>query len=437
VDKEDINEHSDMKTIPVSALRIGMYVAELDRPWLETPFLLQGVLIKHQSQIDLLASLCEIVKIDPQHSLGPYYESPDDGDGIGILVPREYASFTEVARQVRSGRYSRPLEAPKVHPRTRSSPLEEEILYSSRFVEDIQKSMEKLTEALQSSATLNLASLVQQVQSLAEGVSRNSEAILWLTRLKNTDDYSYDHALDVSVHLMVFARFLGLHQPEVERLGMVGLLQDIGKVKLSPELLCRPGALSPEEYKLVQTHVESSLEILSRQEKQDLALLEIVALHHERVDGSGYPRKLAGKSLGLSAEMAGFIDAYCAIIRKRPYAPTLSTQRAIAELVLLRGTKFREIIVDQFIQCMGIYPIGSLVELNSGEVGVVIQQNQVRRLKPKVLIIMSADKKIERFPRTVDLLMNPLLPTCDGHYQIMRALPEDAYGIDPKEFYLV
>jgi HD-GYP domain-containing protein (c-di-GMP phosphodiesterase class II) len=423
-----------MKTIPVSALRIGMYVAELDRPWLETPFLLQGMLIKHQSQIDLLAALCKFVKIDPQHSLGPYHEAAD----IEATARRpSRLDFPELVQKIQSGEYIRPERPPKVSPRTRCSVLEEEILYSARFVEDIQTNMVKLTKTLQASMTLDLAPLVEQVRQLAEGVGRNSEAVLWLSRLKVTDDYSYDHALDVSVHLMVFARFLGLHQHEVERLGMVGLLQDIGKVKLAPELLCRPGALSSEEYRLVQTHVESSLELLSRQEKQDLALMEIVAQHHERVDGSGYPHKLVGKSLGLSAEMAGFIDTYCAIIRKRPYAPTLSTQRAIGELVLLRGDKFREIIVDQFIQCMGIYPIGSLVELNSGEVAVVIQQNQVRRLKPKVLVIMSADKKTERFPRTLDLLMNPLLPTRDGHYQILRALPEDAYGIDPKDFYLV
>jgi HD-GYP domain-containing protein (c-di-GMP phosphodiesterase class II) len=419
-----------MKTIPVSKLKIGMYVAELDRPWLETPFLLQGVLIKHQSQIDLLATLCKTVTVDTPHS-------PADKDAPSHPAPHLRVSFVEAVQQVRDDKTPNLDAPPRIHAKTRCSALAEEILYSSRFISDIQESLEKIARDLPADTSLELEPLAGQVRQLAEGIGRNAEAILWLSRLKATDDYSYNHALDVSVHLMMFARFLGLCQSEVERLGLAGLLQDVGKVKIPPELLCKTHALEREEHHLIQTHVESSLEILSRQERPDPALLEIVAQHHERIDGSGYPRKLSGESLHLAAEMAGFIDTYCAIIRKRPYAPTLSTQKAIAELVLLRGTKFRETIVDQFIQCMGLYPIGSLVELNSGEVAVVIQQNQVRRLKPTVLILLGADKKIERFPRVVDLLMNPSLPTCDGHYQITRSLPEDAYGINPKDFYLV
>ena len=112
-----------------------------------------------------------------------------------------------------------------------------------------------------------------------------------------------------------------------------------------------------------------------------------------------------------------------------------SNQRAMAELVTLRGRKFRAAIVDQFIQCLGLYPIGTLVELNSGEVAVVIQQNQVRRLQPRVLILLGADKSVERYPRTIDLLMEPLTPTGDN-YRIQQALPENAYGINPRDFYL-
>jgi HD-GYP domain-containing protein (c-di-GMP phosphodiesterase class II) len=428
-----------MKILPVSALKIGMFVAELDRPWLDTPFPLQGLLISNPSQIELLSALCYTVQVDPLHSIGDYYEAFNDEDfrGSSFSSTHDRLNFLDVVRRARRGQVTPSDFPPRVHPHTRCSALEEEILYSARFIADIRVCLKNLTNALQDGQAPDMAPLVKLVRKVAEGVSRNSEAILWLSRLKIADDYSYDHALDVSVHLMVFGRFLGLSKKEVERLGMIGLMQDIGKVQLPPELLCKAESLTEEEYRLIQTHVDSSLEILSHLPEMDMEMLSIIAQHHERIDGSGYPRKLTGETLGLLAEMTGFIDTYCAIIRRRPYAQTLSTQKAVAELVAMRGSKFRETIVDQFIQCMGIYPIGSLVELNTGEVAVVIQQNQVRRLKPRVLIIMNADKTIERRPYSLDLLMEPLTPTGETTYQIKRAVPEDAYGINPKDFYLV
>ncbi|MDR3322753.1 MAG: DUF3391 domain-containing protein [Zoogloeaceae bacterium] len=430
-----------MKIIPVHALKLGMFVSELDRPWLGTPFPLQGLLISAPWQIELLTELCYTVKVDPRHSQGIYYEAFDDGKILG--TQRYYASphtrlnFLEVLRRIREDTAERPKYLPRVHPQTQCSALEEEILYSARFIDDIRCTLKQVFDSVQTGEPLDLTHLTRQVRHVAEGISRNSEAILWLTYLKITDNYSYDHALDVSVRLMVFARFLGLPKSEVEQLGVVGLMQDIGKVQLPPELLCKAESLSEEEYRLLQTHVDSSLDILARQKELDPFIPGIVARHHERIDGSGYPRRLAGEALGLSAEMAGFIDTYCAIIRKRPYAITLSTQKAIAELVVMRGNRFRATIVDQFIQCMGIYPIGSLVELNTDEVAVVIQQNQVRRLRPRVLVIMNPDKTIERYPRSIDLLMEPLSPSGEEPYQIRRALPEDAYGINPRDFYLV
>jgi hypothetical protein len=167
----------------------------------------------------------------------------------------------------------------------------------------------------------------------------------------------------------------------------------------------------------------------------DTAALAIIAAHHERYDGTGYPRGLEGMSIPLAAEMAGIIDTYCAMTRERVYRGAVSSQRAMETLNQQRNKQFRDTLVDQFLQCIGLYPIGTLVELNSGEVAVVIQQNQVRRLQPRVLVLLAPDKSIERFPRTLDLLMQP--ESAEGEpYRIVQALPPNAYGIDPKDFYL-
>jgi HD-GYP domain-containing protein (c-di-GMP phosphodiesterase class II) len=177
------------------------------------------------------------------------------------------------------------------------------------------------------------------------------------------------------------------------------------------------------------------MEILVGQPEFSLEALNIVGSHHERFDGSGYPRRIQGDKISLHAELAGLIDSYCAMTRQRAYCSAVSSQQALEQLIHMRGTKFRAPIVDQLIQCIGLYPIGSLVELNSGEVGVVIQQNQVRRLKPRIMVVLAPDKSVERRPRTLDLIMNPAGSTGDP-YRILRSLPMDAYGINPADFYL-
>jgi HD-GYP domain-containing protein (c-di-GMP phosphodiesterase class II) len=234
---------------------------------------------------------------------------------------------------------------------------------------------------------------------------------------------------------MVFARFLGLSSKVIEEVGFAGLMQDIGKIDIPSEILDKPGNLTDEEYRLVQSHVASSLEMLLGQANFPNHVLDIVASHHERADGSGYPRRLKGERISFHGELAGLVDTYCAMTRDRAYGNAISSQKALEALIGMRGSKFREPVVDQFIQCIGLYPVGSLVELNSGEVGVVIQQNQVRRLKPRLMILLGPDKSIERNPITLDLMMEPTTPTGEP-YRILRALPANAYGIDPGEFYL-
>ena len=154
---------------------------------------------------------------------------------------------------------------------------------------------------------------------------------------------------------------------------------DVGKARIPDEILNKPGKLTEAEFERMKSHVVQSKLILMATPGISPIALEVAAQHHERFDGTGYPRGLEGMSIPLPAEMAGIIDTYCAMTRDRVYREAVSSQRAMETLNQLRNTQFRDTLVDQFLQCIGLYPIGTLVELNSGEVGVVIQQNQVRR----------------------------------------------------------
>ncbi|HRE16762.1 MAG TPA: HD-GYP domain-containing protein [Rhodocyclaceae bacterium] len=434
------------ETIPTADLRPGMFVESLDRPWLETPFLLQGFLIENDEQLTLLRQHCASAIVDFARSSGEFQrfrQRPLTSDAklpierqfpvVDAAEPRDFLTIYQLLQTRSPKRYQ---QAPTLSPVDGQSRLEAELLYSAPIVDDIKKTLESICTSLDTVHDGKLAEITPLVGELAEAVKRNADALLWLTRLKSTDQYSYDHAVDVSVHLMMFGRFLNLPEEKIQQLGFAGIMQDVGKIRIPQEILNKPDRLTEDEYDLVQSHVASSLSMLEGQPGITAAVLDIVAGHHERHDGSGYPRRLADEKIPLGAELAGMIDVYCAMTRKRSYNTAVSHQRALESLLATRGQQFREPLVDQFIQCMGLYPVGTLVEMNTGEVAVVIQQNKVRRLQPRVLVVLAADKSVERYPATLDLMMHPQTP--DGeNYRIRRSLPPDAYGIDPAELYLV
>lgn len=432
--------------VSTAEIKLGMFVAELDRPWLETPFLMQGFVVSDAAEIALLQRYCRSVKIDRSRSIGDQHtpRSPHQRD---VDQFRERLSGTAAKVAAKSGFLTTAYILSKKHAaprRTRRPPLsasdqqsdlETELVYSAPIIDDSHKTLRKIQEAIDSHRRVKFQKTAELVAEIADGVKRNPDAMIWLTRLRTTDQYSYDHAVDVSVHLMIFARFLGLSGKAVEHLGLAGLMQDVGKIMLDPELLSRPSALTDEEYELTQSHVASSLELLVGHPDFPVEVLSLIAAHHERLDGSGYPRRISGEKLKFPAELCGLIDTYCAMTRHRAYRPPVSNQSALESLIKLRGSKFKETLVDQFIQCVGLYPVGTLLELNTGEVAVVIQQNQVRRLKPRLVILLAEDKSVEPHPRDLDLMLDPMTPTGEP-YRISHALPANAYGIDWSEFFL-
>ena len=436
------NENCVFESIEVDCLKVGMYVTDLDRPWLGTPFLLQGFLIEDEQQIAQLQQFCKLVYVDRRRSLGDHYaeliRDRDSRRPVAAATRIEVSGagdeeFLSVARSLREQR-SRPV-LPRARPVAGASRLEAELIYSAPIIEDVHRALESIRNAADSNGNIDLSRVQGLVDEMAAGVERNPDAMLWLTRLKKTDQYSYDHAVDVSVHLMVLGRFLGFNRLAIEELGQAGLMQDIGKMQIDPEILGKASALTDEEYQEVQSHVASSLELLVGQRAFPASVLSVIAAHHERHDGSGYPRRLSGERISLHAELAGLIDTYCAMTRHRVYSAAVSNQKALEMIARMRGVTFREAVVDQLIQCVGLYPIGTLVELNTGEVAVVIQQNQVRRMRPRLLILLAEDKTLKRRPRNLELILEPTTPMGEP-YRIKSALPSNAYGIDPTEFFL-
>jgi HD-GYP domain-containing protein (c-di-GMP phosphodiesterase class II) len=273
------------------------------------------------------------------------------------------------------------------------------------------------------------------VEDLVESIVRNPQALMWVARLREQDITTYGHGLQVSVYLTSFGRHLGFPKAQLSQLAQVGLLLDIGKIKLPRTLLDKQGRLSDEEFEQAKAHVALGLEILSESPDFHPDVLAGIEQHHERMNGSGYPRSLAGDNISIYGRMAGIVDCFAALTNHRPYAAAVSSYEALRSITGWGGDFFQEALVQQFVSSVGVFPVGSLIELSTGEVAVVVEHSKVRRLKPRVLVVTGPDKTPAAFPAMLDLLYDPVTGGDEPPF-IKRGLAPGAYGLDLHDFYL-
>lgn len=434
-----------MEIIPAKNLKLGMFVAEPDCPWMELPFLLQGFVVSEMDELEVFRKHCKFVQIDRSRSLEAHYRAPDVVAETHTGKPQEKTPVIEmeeirkphpdllhIASIPRNERRRRFLDfLCGVEGDDADGELAGELTHIEPRFDALTKDLKRTFEHMRAERSFDLENVREGVGEVAESLQRNPDAVMWLLRLKNVDQYSFDHAMDVSVNLLLFGTHIGFRGQRLLDLGVAGMLQDVGKTQLSSEVLAKTGDLTPEEQHQVRSHVASSLEILMLQQSLSREILYVVARHHERWDGSGYPHGLAMDQIGVAAEMAGLVDSFCAMLRNKPYRSAVGHQQALEELFHLRGTKFNPVLMEQFVQCVGLYPIGTLVEMASGEVGVVIQQNRVQRSRPKLLLMLDADKALIHGYKILDLRS----PSA-AKQRIARALPHDAYGLAAYDYYL-
>jgi cyclic di-GMP phosphodiesterase len=393
----------------VEQLEFGMYVAELDRPWTDTPFLFQGFHLRTDEQLNILKKFCKHVFVDLQRT------EPADASRLPPPTKFKIVGTTPYPEKVTVEAEFRPAAT----------------VYTQTFA----AVGELLKPAAKQGGVLEAKEVKESVTRLTDSVVRNPDAMLLVTRLREKSAEAHARALQVSIYLIVFARFLQLAREELELLGLLGLLQDVGKTRLPAGLMERKGPLSAEENELAKRHVEYSAEILAGTHGLPPKLPELALLHHERQDGTGYPRGLKGEQIGLYGSMAAIADTFDALTALRPNAEPLSPSSALSYLYKERGTGFHPDLVEQFIQCVGVFPVGSVVELNSGEVGIVITQNLVRRLKPRVMVVLDTKGNPMRPHKILDLDKDPKA-SADELYKIKRTMEQSKVTIDPREMFI-
>ena len=409
---------NELQQIPVSELAHGMYVARLDRPWTDTPFLFQGFFIHHDDEIDVIRRYCRHVFIDVVRG----------GQPVDSGRPR---TITDVTAQ-------RPSAQPRPDGHIayeRQAPVEYEMPAARAIYQETTQAVKDVIRHLQETGYLNIDVAQQAVAQVMDSVLRNPDAMTWLARMKTHDEYVYQHSINSSIWGLAFGRHLGLDRRAIYEIGLGCMLQDVGKTRLPALLLAKTGTLSKSEMRVIHSHVEHSVAIMHNTPGVTQRMLDMVQSHHERFDGSGYPAGLKGNDIPTFAKIGGMVDCYDALISPRPYAVQLTPHLALREIYTWRGTLFQPEVVEQFMQVMGVFPTGSVVELNTGAVGVVISQNESRRLRPRLMLIL--DEKKQRLARfeTVDLLYDQEWSDTDKHW-IEKHVDAAAYGIDPHSLYL-
>lgn len=428
--------------IPSSELRIGMYVADLDRPWIDTPFLFQGFLIENDEHLMQLQQYCKFVLVDSANSTHAVQAAISAQAEISGANRRDSATpksgpASDRHHAAAEESNARPSFIPAEINLTRFRniiPVEAELAPAGQAFTRTGEVLRDLIRDIRSDKQLALEEVEVVIQDVVDSMVRNPDALMLIARLRQQDEVIYGHGLNVAIYLVALGRHLGLPKDFLERLGTVGLLLDIGKTRLPRELLLKKGRLTSAEFETVKDHVRLGLAILKETPDLHPDILQGIAQHHEREDGSGYPAGLSKGDIGLFGRMAAIADSFSALTNPRPYAEVIPAYEALHTMGNWGGEFYHASIVEQFIHAIGIFPVGSMVELSSGEVAVVISHNKVRRLKPRVLIISGPDKSPSPNPATLDLLYPPA--TQETPLSILRGLPTGAYGLNPREYYL-
>lgn len=412
-------DNSNEFRISVLGLQLDMFVARLDRPWMGSGFPLEGVRLTSEDEIRRIQKLCKFVHIDATRGRSPELGYVDFEESAVVRRARdedEFAGLRRTSWEIKTE-------------------FSVELGHAEQGHALLQTGISDVMQDLRDGSKLDVKKLSDGVDTMIESITRNPAAFPWIMELRRQGDYSYQHALGCSVWAATFGRHLGLEKDDLRDLAMGGLLCDVGKIRLNRSLLSKASPPTKYEMELLRSHVDEGCRIIEETPGMSSHVYEMVAYHHERHDGSGYPRGYCGTEIPIFARMIGLIDSYDAMTSVRPYAASRSPHEAVMELYQCRDRLFQSELVEQFIATSGIYPTGSLVELTNGEVGVVMSVLSLKRLRPTVMLLLDEHKMPLSEFRAVDL-SEVLTDVQDRPLNIRISLPRGAYGIDPTELFL-
>ena len=406
---DHIIESLELVQVDVKDLKIGMFVSKLDRPWLETNFWFQGFELKTQADIDAVQKQCEFVFIDTTKQ---------------TKVPQYVA---------RSSAYTRDF-LEKVQPPAKRTSFRREIGKAEVIYSKASSLVKSFMEDVKFGRPINVIAAKKAVSYCVDSVLNAPDALMLMTQLKNRDEYTAQHSMNVCIFSIALGRQINLSIEELNNVGLCGMMHDMGKMLVPLEILNKPGSLTPEELSVMQSHTTLGWKILLSTSGMYSGAVDVAFTHHERLDGNGYPRKLKDEEITPYARMVAIADMYDAVSSDRIYKkgrPHLDSIKILTESSI--NGHLDSALTMKFIESLGIYPAGSVVELNSGEIAMVIEINPKAKLKPKILILRDAQREPCR-EVLVDLALAGL--TVDGQpLKIATVMRPEECNIDLLKYY--
>jgi len=408
-------------------LKLGMYVSELDRPWVESPFLFQGFRLTTIEDIENIKEFSEYVYVDTEKSASNVI-SHLKGKNRNLttdLHPTKKSKKSNVVPEKHSGlsdSFSK--DDRKV--------LNENIYKAHAIRDETRTYVDDMLTASRMGKIINTQKAKLLVAKLANNIIENADASMWLTNLKKRDEYTAIHSVNVCVLSLTFGRALGIKKGPLNELGLGALLHDMGKMHVPLEILNKPGKLDDKEFEIMKSHPVSGYQMLKKSKGLSVDTLDIVKSHHERTSGSGYPDGLKEKEIRYFTQIVAITDVYDAVTSDRVYHDGMTPHEALKNMYEWAPGNYNIELMQSFIRTIGIYPVGSVVELKTGHIGLVIKINKDKKLKPILIMIMNRHKEYYDKRKVVNL-GSSIWDEKEHKPEIHRIIDAREYNIDVKK----
>ncbi|WP_018625043.1 HD-GYP domain-containing protein [Kangiella aquimarina] len=386
--------------IPADSLQLGMYVVELDRPWLDVPLMFQKFMIKREVELKTLKEYCQYVYIE---------------------VDEQFWSLQKDKLKAKA----------KTAPLPENTPLHHELKRAHGTYEAAREEAINLFELAKMGMKLDISHTRRIIQSCMISVMSNANALFWLTRIKDKSQFTAEHSVRVAILAIALGKYLKLDEQQLELLGLCGMLHDLGKTQIPEEIVDKPCQLTEVELRVMQKHTILGYELVNSDHSINSTVKDVIKNHHAHIDGTGYP-KLPAEQISFYCRIISIVDAYDTMTSDTCYSRSSSARDALKELFNQRNKQFDGELVEAFIRMLGIYPPGTLVEMSNGEVGIVISTHPEKKLKPKVELVRDSEGKLRK-SLIIDLSKSPS-DKSGMRYSIKRPLADGAMGFDMRSY---